>query len=60
MKNLKAVVIALFVVLALIIIGCGGAFPGVAGGNNGGGNNGGGNNGGGNNGGGNNGGNNNG
>jgi hypothetical protein len=45
MKNLKAVVIALFVVLALIIIGCGGAFPGVAGGgNNGGGNNGGGNN----------------
>jgi len=49
MKNLKAVVIALFVVLALIIIGCGGALPGVAGGNNGGGNNGGGNHGGGNN-----------
>ena len=50
MKNLKAVVIALLVVMALIFIGCGGALPGVAGGNNGGNNNGGGgNNGGGNN-----------
>jgi hypothetical protein len=47
MKNLKAVAIALFVVLALIIIGCGGTIPGVAGGNINGGNNGGGNNGGG-------------
>ncbi|MEI7576472.1 MAG: hypothetical protein WCK51_06230 [Armatimonadota bacterium] len=32
MKHLKLIALALFVIMALIFIGCGGAFPGVAGG----------------------------
>ena len=32
MKNLKPIALALFVIMALIFIGCGGALPGVAGG----------------------------
>lgn len=32
MKNLKPIALALFVIMALIFIGCGGSLPGVAGG----------------------------
>jgi hypothetical protein len=31
MKNLKALALVLFAIMALIFIGCGGAVPGVAG-----------------------------
>jgi hypothetical protein len=33
MKNLKALALVLFAIMALIFIGCGGAVPGVAGAN---------------------------
>lgn len=34
MKNLKALALVLFAIMALIFIGCGGAVPGVAGADN--------------------------